>query len=116
MRILLADDNEMNVEFFLAALEGHDVAVERDGASALATALRGGFDLLLLDVQMPGKSGIEVCRALRGAGVRVPILAVTADAMAADRDHGLAAGFSEYLTKPITPAALRSAVERYAAR
>jgi CheY-like chemotaxis protein len=113
MRLLLADDNEMNVDLAVAALDGHDIVVERDGPGALKTALQQHFDLVLLDVQMPGMSGLEVCRNLRNAGVRTPIIALTADAMPADVARGHEAGFDEYLTKPIAPAALSAAVERY---
>ena len=114
MRLLLADDNDMNVELFLAALDGHDVVVVRDGTTALLTALRERFDLILLDVQMPGMNGADVCRALRDAGVRTPIVAVSANAMPADLARGLACGFTDYLTKPIAPTLLRTTVERYA--
>ena len=113
MRLLLADDNEMNVDLAVAALDGHDVVVERDGPGALKTGLQQHFDVVLLDVQMPGMTGLEVCRKLRDAGVRTPIIALTADAMPADIARGHDAGFDEYLTKPIAPAALSAAVERY---
>ena len=113
MRLLLADDNEMNVDLFTAALDGHDVTVERDGPSALKAGLSEPFDLLLLDVQMPGMTGHEVCRRLRDAGVLSPIIALSASAMPRDVAQGREAGFDEYLTKPIAPAALNAAVERY---
>jgi len=115
MRLLLADDNEMNVELATAALDGHDITVTRDGPSALRTALDGGFDVVILDVQMPGLTGDQVCRRLREAGVTTPIIALTANAMPSDIVHGRASGFDEYLVKPIRPEALVAAVERYAA-
>ncbi|HEV2250943.1 MAG TPA: response regulator [Candidatus Limnocylindria bacterium] len=106
----------MNVELFVAALEtdGHEVVVEYDGARAYARALAEPFDLLILDVQMPGMTGDAVCRALRKAGVVRPILAASALAMPEQIEHALAAGFDEYLTKPLSPLALRDAVRRHA--
>lgn len=116
MRILLAEDNPMNVELFTAALaeEGHDIVVERDGTSAIARASSEPFDLYLLDIGLPGASGYEVCATLRRAGVRKPIVAVTAWAMPAEVERGGAAGFDGYLTKPLSPRALRDAVRAFA--
>jgi CheY-like chemotaxis protein len=118
LRILLVDDNTMNVELFSDALEseGHEVAVERDGTSGRARALRDAFDLVLLDVQLPGMDGLTVCRELRAAGLTGPILAVSSAAMAEQVESGRAAGFDGYLVKPIAPAELREAVRRYGAR
>ncbi len=114
MRLLLADDNEMNVDLFTAALEQHDVVVERDGAAALGRALSEPFELILLDVQMPRMTGDQVCRALREKGVRTPIVALTAAAMPDDLARTRSAGFDAYLTKPISPESLRAAVRQYA--
>lgn len=116
MRVLLVDDNAMNVELFTDALEtdGHEVAVERDGPSGRARALHERFDLVILDIQLPGLDGNAVCRDLRAAGVSGPIVALTSSAMAEQVERGMAAGFDAYLTKPISPAALRAAVRRFA--
>ena len=115
MRILLVDDNAMNVDLFADVLEaaGHNVAVERDGTSGKARALKDAFDLVILDVQLPGLDGITVCRDLRAAGVAGPILAVSSSAMPEQVERGMAAGFDAYLTKPISPADLRETVSRY---
>jgi hypothetical protein len=113
MRLLLADDNEMNVEFFTAALDQYDVTVARDGQTALEAGLREPFDVILLDIQMPRLDGNQVCSALRSAGIRVPILALTASAMPHEVVRGRAAGFDDYITKPISPAALREAIAQH---
>lgn len=112
MRVLLVDDNAMNLELFADSLvaDGHEVVVERDGLSGRDRALGEPFDVLILDIQLPRLDGYAVCRELRGAGVRSPILALSSAAMAEQVDRGLAAGFDAYLTKPISPAALRQAV------
>lgn len=105
----------MNVELFVAALEsdGHEVVVERDGASGRDRGLRERFDLLILDIQLPGMDGYAVCRQLRAGGVDGPIIALSSAAMAEQVARGAEAGFDEYLTKPISPAALRAAVRRF---
>jgi CheY-like chemotaxis protein len=115
VRVLLAEDNPTNVELFVAALatDGHEVTVERDGLSARERALRETFDLIVLDIQMPLLDGYAVCGELRAAGVRGPIIALSASAMQSDIDHGRAIGFDAYLTKPIRPARLRAAVRGF---
>lgn len=115
MRILLVDDNRMNVELFVAALspEGHRVTVETDGPSGRARALGERFDLLILDIELPGLSGDALCRELRAAGIASPMVALSSSAMPEQIERGLAAGFDAYLTKPISPAALREAVRAY---
>ncbi len=112
MRVLLVDDNALNVELFVDSLvaDGHEVVVERDGVAGRDRALREPFDVVILDVQLPGMDGIAVCRALRIAGVHAPILALSSAAMADQVSRGLSAGFDAYLTKPISPKALREAV------
>jgi two-component system, cell cycle response regulator DivK len=114
MKVLVVDDNAMNVELFVDSLEadGHDVIVERDGPRGRARALAEPFDVIILDIQLPGVDGYAVCRDLRSAGTKGPILALSSAAMADQVDEGLAAGFDAYLTKPISPAALREAVRR----
>lgn len=107
----------MNVELFTAALQtdGHDVVVERDGRAGLARALAERFDLVILDVQLPGMDGIAIVRELRAADHRGAIVALSSSAMGDQVKRGLEAGFDEYLTKPISPADLRAAVRRLAA-
>ena len=115
MRLLLAEDDPMNIELFMATLEddGHEVIVERDGKRAYARALAERFDALILDIQLPGMDGVAICHALREAGQAIPVLAVTALALHEQVERGRTAGFTEYLTKPISPSALRAAVRRH---
>lgn len=116
MRLLIVDDSAMNVEFVVDALEkdGHAVAIERDGVSGRDRALAERFDLILLDIQMPGLDGVAVLRELRERGMRTPIVALSAAAMPEQIARGLAAGFDDYLVKPISLQALRDAVRRHA--
>jgi len=115
MRVLLAEDNPTNVELFLAALEpeGHEVTVERDGLAARERALRETFDLMVLDIQMPLLDGYALCAELRASGIRGPIIALSAAAMPREIEHGKAMGFDAYLTKPVRPGDLRTAVRRF---
>ena len=115
MRVLLVEDNALNVELFVDALEsdGHEVTAEPDGLRGRDRALGERFDLLILDIQLPGIDGYALCRELRRAGIATPMLALSSSAMPEQIERGLAAGFDAYLTKPISPAALREAVRRY---
>ena len=111
MRILLVEDDPKNVELFEAALEDdHVVVVERDGVSGERRALAEQFDLILLDIRLPKKNGIEVCRSLRASGLRMPIVALSASVLPDEVARIKDADFSRFLSKPISPNALRAAV------
>ena len=118
LAVLLVEDNSVNRRLAEIVLtrRGHAVTPVDGGAAALEALRARRFDLVLMDVQMPGMDGIETTRAIREsgaqAGARVPIVALTAHAMAADRERCLRAGMDGYLVKPIQPAALLEAVER----
>ena len=121
LRILLAEDNPVNQALVVRILErrGHRVTVAADGREAV-DALTGpgkhGFDLVLMDVQMPRMSGLEAAAAIRerekGIGTHVPIIALTAHAMKGDRERCLKAGADDYLPKPVRPDRLWEAVKR----
>jgi signal transduction histidine kinase/DNA-binding NarL/FixJ family response regulator/HPt (histidine-containing phosphotransfer) domain-containing protein len=117
LRILLADDNEVNRRISTALLErqGHQVRAVGNGHDALAAlACEPPFDVVLMDVQMPGMDGQEATRALRrqeaGTCRHVPVIALTAHAMQGDRERCVAAGMDGYVTKPISGAKLASAI------
>jgi len=111
MRILLVEDDPKNVELFQAALEDeYEVIVERDGVAGQQRALAEPFDLILLDIQLPKRSGIEVCRSLRASGLRMPIVALSASVLPDEVARTKDVNFSRFLSKPISPAALRAAV------
>lgn len=118
MRILLVEDDPLNVELFMAVLEddGHQVTVAGDGLAGKAAALRATFDLVILDIQVPRLRGDAVCRELRAAGLSVPIIALSSEALPEQIRANSAAGFDAYLTKPISTVALRDAVLRYAGK
>ena len=108
MRILLAEDSKDNQILFARYLgrEGALVDFANDGLEAVALGRAGDYQVILMDVQMPNLDGYGATRALRDAGVSIPIVALTAHAFKAERDRALAEGFSGYLTKPVTAANL----------
>src|SRR5262245_23567054 len=83
--------------------EGWDVELIGDGAAASRRAREEQFDLILLDVMLPTKDGLDVCRELRHAGVRTPIILLTAKAQEAEKILGLDVGADDYVTKPFSP-------------
>jgi DNA-binding response OmpR family regulator len=110
-RILLVDDEPAIVDAVGYALrsEGYEVETSKDGERALSRALDDGFDLVVLDLRLPGLSGIEVCRRLRERS-DVPILMLTARDAEVDRVLGLESGADDYVTKPFSMAELISRV------
>jgi two-component system alkaline phosphatase synthesis response regulator PhoP len=93
------------------ALEGYEVEVARDGERALERARKEPFDLILLDVMLPGKDGFAVCRELRHDGIRTPIIMLTAKTQEAEKVLGLGLGADDYVTKPFSPIELRARVQ-----
>jgi CheY-like chemotaxis protein len=118
-RVLVADDNAINQEIALSMLEsmGCAVTLAADGRTALALWRAEAFDLLLLDCQMPELDGYAVARTIRAAeamtDIHLPIVALTANALAEDRAHCLAAGMDEHLAKPYRPADLCALLRRW---
>lgn len=92
-------------------LEGYDVVVLQDGESALQTARKEPFDLILLDVMLPNKDGFEVCRELRRANVQTSIILLTAKTQESDKVLGLDLGADDYVTKPFSPRELRARIK-----
>ncbi|MCU0247363.1 MAG: response regulator transcription factor [Bryobacter sp.] len=112
-KILLVED-ERDIALVLKndlALEGYDVEAVHDGLAGFERARTGAFDLILLDLMLPKKDGYAVCRELRAAGVRTPILMLTARAQEAEKILGLELGADDYVTKPFSPLELRARVK-----
>ena len=116
-RLLLVEDNEVNqmVAAEMLQLEGFVVDVVGNGAEALEQVKRNDYDAVLMDVQMPVMDGLQATRAIRRLpnGLRLPIIALTANAMLEDRQMCLDAGMNDYISKPIEPAALKRVLERW---
>jgi two-component system, sensor histidine kinase and response regulator len=117
LRILLAEDNAVNQRLASSLLErrGHTVTIAASGHEALAALERQSFDVVLMDVQMPGMGGFEATAAIRAkertSGAHQWIIAMTAHALKGDRERCLAAGMDEYLTKPLDSSRLYAMVE-----
>ena len=118
LNVLLAEDNPVNVKFALKVLEraGHQVTVAGNGREAVELWSSKPFDLILMDVQMPEMDGLDATRAIRraeaGRDGRTPIIAMTANAMAGDREICLDAGMDGYVTKPVKREALFEELSR----
>ena len=121
LRILLADDNPVNCRIAVLMLEkaGHQIDVVNGGAEAIE-AIRGKpYDLVLMDVQMPGVDGLEATRRIRAlpiAHAGVPVIAITANALQGDDQRCFAAGMNDYITKPIDRARLLGKVSEWGYR
>ncbi|MBU1318262.1 MAG: response regulator transcription factor [candidate division Zixibacteria bacterium] len=101
-RILVVEDEEHIADGLRITLEaeGYETVVAADGNAALELWRNGAFDLIILDVMLPGTDGLEICKTIRGSGDRIPILFLTARDREDDRIAGLLAGADDYLTKP----------------
>lgn len=107
-RILVVDDDQDIRDLVGIKLEsaGFEIETRADGSQALDAAADGGWSVIVLDVMMPGMTGIEVLRAIRARGDRTPVILLTARGQEKDIAAGLAAGADRYVTKPFSPKAL----------
>jgi CheY-like chemotaxis protein len=114
--ILVAEDRDASRELLNVVLTaaGYDVILAADGEEALLRAKERPVDLVILDIHMPRLDGFGVIQRLRASPTyeKVPVIALTASAMAGDRDSVLAAGFSEYISKPVNMSLLRREIAR----
>ena len=112
-KILIVEDEPALVVALRDRLrkEGYVVSAAKDGLSAFERATREKFDLIILDLMLPGQSGLEVCQKLRQSGSNVPILMLTARRQTADKVTGLKTGADDYLTKPFQMAELLARIE-----
>jgi two-component system, cell cycle response regulator DivK len=115
--ILVVEDNALNLKLIRDVLEhaGFTVLVATSGEEGVDVATRGGLDLVLMDLQLPGIDGTEAMRRIRAhpRSRELPVVAVTAFAMRADREQVSSAGFDGYIEKPISTRALPEMVRRY---
>ncbi|MDH5298907.1 MAG: response regulator, partial [Desulfobulbaceae bacterium] len=118
-RILVVEDNEINQQVAREMLEGVGMVVElaANGLEALEAVREHCYDLVFMDIQMPEMDGNEACRRIRAdfgeRGERLPVIAMTAHAMAEERERSFGAGMSDYLTKPVDPEALYQLLLRW---
>jgi DNA-binding response OmpR family regulator len=112
-RILIVEDDPdiaLGLEQDLR-LEGYELEAVSDGSKVLERAQTGAFDLILLDVMLPGKDGFQVCRELRHAKLQMPVILLTAKSHEAEKILGLELGADDYITKPFSPMELRARIK-----
>ena len=116
-KILIAEDDPeiAMLERDYLEIEGYEVAVVDNGQQAVTQALNGGYDLILLDLMLPGCGGYDVCRLIRDR-IDVPILMVTARTESVDKIRGLGLGADDYIAKPFDPAELTARVKAHLSR
>jgi DNA-binding response OmpR family regulator len=117
-RILIVED-EHSIALALQhdlRREGYETLVIADGAAASQLAIGQPFDLILLDVMLPGKDGFEICRDVRRAGVEAPIILLTAKTREEEKVYGLESGADDYVTKPYSARELRARVKAHLRR
>jgi len=118
LRILLVDDNITNRKIGSKVLErlGYKVDLAVDGETAISSFAEGQHDVILMDIEMPDMDGLEATRLIRASGARNSlqpfIVALTANAMAGDRERYLAAGMDDYLSKPLRVEELVASLKR----
>jgi CheY-like chemotaxis protein len=119
-RVLLAEDNKLNQIVAAGTLQklGYETSIVDGGLAAVEEYRTGSFDAILMDVMMPDMDGYQATAEIRSieaqrGGERTPIIGLSARAMDGDREIALAAGFNDYLTKPLREDDLRDALERW---
>ena len=112
--ILVAEDTESNF-LLLSIILRKEFKVSRacNGQEAVDRCLESEPDLILMDIKMPVMDGLEATRALREKGVKIPIIALTANAYDSDREKAFQAGCNDYMAKPVMAPALRAMIEKY---
>jgi CheY-like chemotaxis protein len=114
--LLLAEDSPDNaflISHFIKPL-GYQIDVVGDGIQAVEAARKNAYDLILMDIQMPGMDGLEATRRIRAGGFKKPIIALTAHALPAEAQRSLDAGCNRHLTKPISRTDLTNVLESFA--
>ncbi|GHU67989.1 DNA-binding response regulator [Spirochaetia bacterium] len=117
MKILIIEDDKAmaDIERDFLEMNGFEVEHETDGIHGMERALSGGFNLILLDLMLPGKDGFEICRLIRSK-IDIPILMVTARIEDVDKIRGLGIGADDYISKPFSPTELVARVKAHLAR
>ena len=111
--LIVEDDAEIAIlEKDYLEINGFETEIIADGHQALAALEKGGYDLVLLDLMLPGQNGYEICRQIRGK-IDIPILMVTARTESADKIRGLGLGADDYIAKPFDPAELVARVKSH---
>ncbi len=114
-KVLVVEDNPLNMELVNEILLARGFIVHEafNGEEALKKADEEDYDLILMDIELPGQDGVEITRILKNRDRNRPVIALTSYAMKGDRERFLAAGFNEYLSKPIDISDFLNRIEKY---
>jgi two-component system cell cycle response regulator DivK len=102
-KILVVEDNPINMELVIELLssKGFTVHTAIDGEEAIRKTEKEVYDLILMDIELPGKDGVEVTKIIKARSKNTPIIALTSYAMKGDKERFLSAGFDDYISKPL---------------
>jgi CheY-like chemotaxis protein len=115
-RLLIVEDNELNRELLVQIFEGaYELELAMDGETAVDRAREAPPDAILMDISLPGISGLDAVRAIRSSNIDIPIVAVSSCVMPSDRANAFSAGVDEFVPKPIDDVALVDLVDRLVA-
>jgi CheY-like chemotaxis protein len=115
--LLIVEDRELNRDLLVQIFEAnYDIQVASDGEEAVEIAVNGRPDLVLMDIGLPGLSGLDAVRAIRAKAGTLPIIAVSSGVMPGDKEEALAAGCEEFVAKPIDDVQLVALVEGFLGR
>ena len=110
--LLIVEDSDLNRDLLVQIFEGsYDLEVASDGEAAIEIAVSGRADLVLMDIGLPGLSGLDAVRAIRAGAATLPIIAVSSGVMPGDKAQAIAAGCDEFMAKPIDDMQLVAMVE-----
>ena len=114
-KILVVEDNPMNMELVIEILASRGFAVQTavDGEEALRKTEKEVYDLILMDIELPGKDGVEITKLIREKDKKVPVIALTSYAIEGDRERFLSAGFDDYISKPLDLPEFLKKIENY---
>jgi two-component system cell cycle response regulator DivK len=114
-KVLVVEDNPLNMELVVEILNarGFRASEAIDGENALKKMETEDYDLVLMDIELPGLDGVEITKIIKEKYKKVPVIALTSYAMKGDRERFLAAGFDEYLSKPLDIKAFLKRLEKY---
>ncbi len=114
-KMLVVEDNPLNMELVCEILTSQGVAVYKaiDGEEAVKMAENDAYELVLMDIELPGMDGVKAAKIIRSKHNNLPIIALTSYAMKGDKERFLAAGFDDYISKPIDKADFLKRLEKY---
>ncbi len=114
-KVLVVEDNPLNMELVVEILNMHGFIVHEaiDGEEAIKKFEKENYDLILVDIELPGIDGVEVTKIIKNKNKEIPVIALTSYAMKGDKERFLAAGFDEYMSKPLDVTAFLKRLEKY---